>query len=147
MIFRPAPSTIVAAILVAAFGGFVLYSAADLHMGTARSMGPGYFPTMIGYLLLACSVMIILFDRTSHLVSADIAPLLSVAAGILAFALLVRVFGFVPAIFAAVMISALGDKSFNWYQSLLVSLGLAAMCWLIFVFILRLRIEPFLWPM
>jgi hypothetical protein len=126
--------------------GFILGSS-GLDVGTARSMGPGYFPQMIGYLLLGSAALIALLDRTPSSERADLFPFVTVIAGILAFAIIVGFFGFVPALAAAVVISAMGDRAFNWLQSVLVAGALAAFSWAIFVLLLGLRMPPFRWPL
>ncbi|MCE8044389.1 tripartite tricarboxylate transporter TctB family protein [Halomonas daqingensis] len=133
--------------VVALLGGGFILGSSGLDVGTARSMGPGYFPQLIGYLLVGSAALIALLDRRPATESADFIPFLSVTAAILAFAVLVRIFGFIPALVAAVVISAMGDRAFDWVQSILVAAMLSVFSWIIFVLILGLRMPPFSWPL
>ena len=144
---KGASTAYLSAALVAILGGGFIWGASDLEMGTARAMGPGYFPNLIGYLLLGSGTLIALLERTPVTETADMRPFLSVAAAILAFAVIVGLFGFVPALVAAVVISAIGDRSFDWLQTVLVELALSVFGWIIFVLLLGLRMSPFLWPL
>lgn len=147
MTFKPTLAAFVAACLTAFLGGLVLYGSADLLVGTARSMGPGYFPRLIGYLLLGCAALMLILDRNETWLQADLAPLLSVGAGIFAFAVIFVPFGYLPALFAAIVVSSLGDKAARLHISVLVAIGMAVISWLIFTLLLGLRMPPFRWPL
>ena len=106
-----------AGLLFMAIGAVVVVVAAGYPIGSAMRMGPGYFPVVLGGILIALGAAIgIRALRTGEpaaLPPFRLRPLLLVTLSILAFALLVERFGLVPAIAAAVLVSCLGGHEFR----------------------------------
>jgi hypothetical protein len=130
--------------LAAGFAWLVLRPGAGLSLGTARAMGPGYFPLMISALLasLGLIMMVLSIGRESEAI--EIAPLRSLALVLLApvaFGLIVRPLGFVAAVAAMVMISAWSSYRMTWKWAIWTTLGMIAFSTLLFFYMLAMPIS------
>ena len=109
--------------LIAGCGGLTILEAYSYQVGDLARMGPGYFPLMIGCILVLLGVLIPFFPEPPDPVEEEAAQGKQVSckdrlrgmgfiiAGIVAFIVVGHYFGFLPATFAIVFISALGDTS------------------------------------
>ena len=126
-----------AGLLYAAFGLAAILMAWDYGMGTASRMGPGYFPTALGALLLLIGIASVVrsFFRDGKPIGAVAwkgAAL--VTAGTVLFGLLLRPAGLVPALVALILVGASASSrfKFEWRAGALM-LALIAFCALVFV--------------
>lgn len=135
-------------VLYVFFGATAVIVARDYSMGTALRMGPAYFPSILGGLL-------ILIGATSIVRSfiAEGAPIGAFAlrkgglviASVLLFGATVRGAGLAIALPALVLISAAASDRFRWWPSLILAAGLAVFC--VFVFLNGLGVPlPLLGP-
>jgi hypothetical protein len=128
------------------FGALALVEARGYPMGTARRMGPGYFPVILGTLLCLLGVVINvrgLWWRGDKINFHSLRPLLLICAAVLIFALLIRPVGLVIAILILVFISCLGGWEFHIRDVAVLSLILAALAVGIFVYGLGLPFNLF----
>ena len=132
-----------------AIGLWVMSEAAGYPLGTARRMGPGYLPLVLGGLMAAMGsgLAILTLWRGEAPVAeeerADPRALLAVLAGLAAFALVLPRAGLVPAVAALVVISAQGSGQMRLPGTLLLAAGLAALSWAIFRLGLGLPLPAF----
>ncbi|MGQ7793135.1 tripartite tricarboxylate transporter TctB family protein [Faunimonas sp. B44] len=123
--------------IAAAVGLAFLLASLRYGIGTLRSMRAGMFPLGASAALLAIGLAIVLDGLRrpppeGPAESVSWRALLAVAGGIAAFALLVRPFGFVPAVAAAVVLSALGDPE-SRPVAIVALAGFLCLCvWLVF---------------
>ena len=125
-----------AGLLYLIIGAAALYMAADYEMGTAVSMGPGYFPKVLSGLLVAIGAISLIRSIIVHgepLEGFPFTKIIFVTISIVAFALLVEGAGLAIAVMAVFAISAMASKFFNWKFTLAISLGSAIFCSLVFV--------------
>ena len=122
------------------FIGFGLFFATvalvNYQMGSAVRMGPAYFPTVLGGLLvfLGAIVMVNSFVLTGAKVAKfHFRPLLFVMVSSLAFAYLLKPLGLVLASIALVFISAYGGHEFKWKEVAILSVVLVFFSVLVFV--------------
>jgi len=122
------------------FIGFGLFFATvalvNYQMGSAVRMGPAYFPTVLGGLLvfLGAIVMFNSFVVTGpNVAKFNFRPLLFVMASSLAFAYLLKPLGLVLASIALVFISAYGGHEFKWKEVAILSVVLVIFSVLVFV--------------
>lgn len=131
------PQDFWAGVMYIAFGGAAMYLARDYGMGTAARMGPGYFPTVLGGLLMLFGVSALLrsFIRPGEAIGAIAwKPLLRVTAAILLFAVLVQTGGLILALLALILVSAAASIKFRFeVRATLAMIGLIAFCALVFV--------------
>ncbi|WP_228846541.1 tripartite tricarboxylate transporter TctB family protein [Bordetella parapertussis] len=112
--------------LVTLAGAAAMYhSLTAFSVGTAARMGPGYFPALVGGLLMLCGVMILIpaLLRAGPMPVLEIRPLFWVSLSVLAFALLVLSFGLVPAIIAQSVLAGISDCKLSLRNSLLLAGG------------------------
>jgi hypothetical protein len=134
-----------AGLLFLGFGLLALYIARNYTMGSAVRMGPGYFPTALGWLLSALGVII----AARGLFSADpvergaFRPFLVLVA-IVVFALSLNPFGLVVSMVLLIGISALAGHEFHWLETIILAVVLSVLSVLVFVWGLGLQFR--VWP-
>ena len=127
-------------------GAFFVILGQDYTFGSARRMGPGYFPTVLGAILIVLGLLVAL--RAVKMVQpiegewAWKALIINCAALVL-FGLIVRGAGLIPAVFLLSLISAWTSSRFRWVPALLLSAGLALFSHLTFVMGLGLPFPAF----
>jgi hypothetical protein len=122
-------------------------------VGRLAQMGPGFFPIALAVTLTLLGAAVCAGGLArgaapdaddGPLVGPAARPLLFVTLGLVAFAVLVRPLGLVPATVALVLIASRADRGFPWALAVPLSLALAAVATAIFVYGLGL---PFrVWP-
>ncbi|WP_017998382.1 tripartite tricarboxylate transporter TctB family protein [Paracoccus sp. N5] len=133
--------------LVIGLGTIVLTR--ELTFGTARSMGPGYFPTMLGGLISALAL--VLMVRAFRGEAEAMEPLnlfaaravIAILGSCLIFSVLVRPAGMIPAVAVTVLVAAWGMRGFGWRTAAILAGVLAIGCWLAFVVLLGLPVRGF----
>jgi len=132
-------------VMFAAFGIFFMVFARQYDMGTAARMGPAFFPTMLGGLLLGLGVLIALKGLTAktkdgRLDRFHFKPLLLVLGAVVAFGLLLRPAGLLVSLTALVVISSLGSDEFRLRDVLLLTVGLAVLVLIVFIYGLSMTV-------
>ena len=132
-------------VMFAAFGlAFVMFSR-RYDMGTAARMGPAYFPTVLGGLLLLLGAGISIKGLTAKTGDGRVAPfhfkpLILVLGAVVAFGLLLRPAGLLVALAALVSISSLGSGEFKLREVLLLTVFLALLVLAVFIWGLALTV-------
>jgi uncharacterized membrane protein YgdD (TMEM256/DUF423 family) len=137
------PRDIVGGLIVTAIGaGFLVYSR-ELETGTSLRMGPGYFPTILSILMIVLGLVIaglaLRTPITEH--SFGQVPwrgLLLLIGAVLFFGFAVRGLGLAPAVLVVVLATAWASRYAGLRSSLLLSIGLALFCTLLFIRLLGL---------
>lgn len=131
------PKDFWAGVMFAGFGAFfVAWSLTHYAMGSAVRMGPGYFPVVLGGLLvlLGAGILVKSLALDGPKVAAfHFRPLLLVALAVVAYGYLMKPGGLVVATAAAVFIGALAGNEFKWKEVLVVAVVLVIFSWLVFV--------------
>ena len=124
-----------------AFGAAFIFIAQDYTFGSARRMGPAFFPIVLASIL----VLIGLVVAVRGLLVGEEPPrgftwrgLLLVIISTLLFGALVRGAGLVVATPVLVGISAFGSHLFKWKVTAMLAIGLTAFCVVVFVYALGL---------
>jgi hypothetical protein len=128
-------------------GIVTVLEARGYSVGTARTMGPGYFPILLGYLLLMIgggTAVRGLWLKGGGIKISSIRPVLMVSGAVLSFALLLKPCGLILALLALVFISCLGSREFTIRYAVILFFVLAAVATILFVYILGLPL-PLLW--
>lgn len=134
--------------LIALCGGIFVYASSSYRLGTATTMGPGYFPMAVGAITVGLGLWIVgsAFLRSGGLPEFRLRPLVAVASAIAAFGFAIAYLGLVPAILATVLVSALGDRTARPLSMLAVAILMALASWLVFRVGLGLPLPAFRWP-
>ena len=109
------------ALIAAGAGGIAL--AADLPFGNAVRMGPGYVPTLLGWLTIAFGVANMLRGAMvggPALAAWSLRPLLAVSAAIGLFMAVDRI-GLVAAVVGVTLVACLGERETRWAQAIVLA--------------------------
>ena len=112
-----------------------------LPIGSAFSMGPGYFPILLGLALIGLGAAIVLSGLRKPAESFGTVSWRGVGlvtGAILFFGLAVRGLGMAPALGGATLLAALSTERNSLLFALLLSLCLTAFCVVLFVYALQL---------
>ena len=127
---------------------FALYSSSSYTFGELRRMGPGFFPTVLGWVLAGLGVVLSL-SATSGAVERMGAfswrPFVTVLLGLSVFALTVERFGMVPSTVLLTGIVAFGERGFRPLRTLVLAAALAAIGVLVFSWGLGMPIPAVRW--
>ena len=131
-----------AAGLLCMFGLAAVLQVSASSASRISGMGAGVFPVMMGALLMMVGVLWLFDSRLSpdedegiDIGTSKWRGCCGVVSGTFAFLLLAKYGGAVPATFALVFISALGDRKHTWRSALLLSacatvaVALVLLCW------------------
>ncbi len=141
------PKDFWAGLMFVAFGLLFLGVARNYRMGNATSMGPAYFPTILGGLMVTLGG--ILFFQ-SLVVQGEKVPrfffrqILLVILALLLFGYLLKPIGVVLAVALLVVVSAFAGHEFKLRETMLLSAALIIFSTLVFVMGLGLLFP--LWP-
>jgi hypothetical protein len=141
------PRDLLAGLLFAAFGVAALLISQSYVIGTASRMGPGYFPRMLGILLVVLGAALALrgfWPSSEAQPRWHWRPLLVVLAGVASFTIAAPRLGLVAASLLLVLISSAASEDFRWKEALISGAiqGGAAVA----VFVYGLRIPLPVWP-
>lgn len=130
------PKDFWAGLIYLAIGLFALYVAQDYAMGSAVRMGPGYFPKVLGSLLALIGLIALIRgmlrpgEAIGRLAWRET---LIVLGATMLFGLLLRGGGLVLSLVVLVVASAYASRRFKLKTSVLLAVGLAAFCVLVFI--------------
>lgn len=130
-----------AGLFLIATGVAAIFIARNYEFGSALRMGPGYFPSVLGGLLILFGLYI---AAVSLRVGEKLQGSWSLRAGIVLplalvlFGLLIDRVGFVPAMIVLIFGSALASTQFRFLEVLLFSIFLTALCVAVFIWALGL---------
>jgi len=134
-------------VMFIAFGLFFAVFARQYDLGTAARMGPGYFPTMLGLLLMAIGAFVAFRglrteaeDGHGDIDRFHFKPLILVLGAVVAFGLLLRPGGLIVALLALIFISSLGSGEFKFKEILPLAIGLCLLVLAVFIWGLGLTI-------
>jgi putative tricarboxylic transport membrane protein len=116
-------------------GAAALIIGRDYDMGTARRMGPAYFPYILSGMLIAVGCVAILrglFAKGGSVGRFGLRGLLLVTSSIVLFGVMLRGAGLVIALPVFVILSSFASASFRWRDSLLLAAGITLFCILVF---------------
>jgi hypothetical protein len=141
-------------ILFIALGIIAMYASQNYPVGSALEMGPGYFPTWLGGIMIAFGLVIgglslkVEGDASQSLRRSDWAfrPWIVLTATLVAYALLMDSgVGFVPSLMVLVAGCAFAHKDVRWVETLVLSVLVTAAAVAIFSYGLELPYRLFPW--
>lgn len=133
-------------ILIGVFA--TIHALTSLSLGTISRMGPGMFPAAIGFILAIFGAVILVpaLFRAGEFPRIDIRSFASIFASILAFAMIIRPFGMIPAIIALTLIASRADSKLSLFHTAILAAGLSLGSTLIFQVALGVPVAAFAWP-
>jgi hypothetical protein len=141
-------SLFLAGLLTLAMGGFVLVASSGYGRGTVLRMGPGFFPAMLGGVLLVLGTLLLVsgFLGTADRISRpEIRAPLCIGIGIALFALTLPRYGLAPAIALLVPISACASPNSRPLPTIVLVCALTGFTWLVFVVLLSMPLPMLAW--
>jgi hypothetical protein len=137
--------------LMLLIGLFAVWSGVGYQVGSLGQMGPGFFPVAIGVLLsLTGAAIAIQAARTAP--ASKEAPLppewrgwICIVLSIIAFVILGRYGGLLPATFAVVFISALGDRQNTLASAAVLAAAISVVSVVVFWWALKVQFPLFQW--
>jgi hypothetical protein len=126
---------IIGGVLMAVVGLFFALHARNYHLGEAARMGPGYFPTMLGWTLTVLGVLIALaaLRRPGEAMVVRWKSLAFVVAAVVYFAFSLPLLGLVVAVAGAVFLGSLADKDLSWRGRIVLSATVPVLMVLVFI--------------
>jgi hypothetical protein len=134
-------------LLFAAFGLAAIVIAANYPLGTAARMGPGYFPRLLGLLLVALGAALVLRGVRSKgpaLPGWQWRPLLVVLGSVVVFAIIVTRVGLLLSTVALIFAASTASREFRPREALLSGVLLAVL--VVAVFVVGLKLQLPVWP-
>jgi hypothetical protein len=120
-----------------AFGAATVVLAQVYPLGSAARMGPAYFPTVLGLVLVGIGVLVLLKSLTStdggQVARIDLWLLARVLLSVAAFAVVLNPLGLVATAVVVVMLAAWAGHEFRLREALASALVLALGSYLLFV--------------
>jgi len=140
-----APQDFGAAIVIMVIGLAGLYFGADLTMGTAGRMGPGYFPRLLSWLIVAIGAVVGL--RSLAFAGPPIElpkfrPLFFVCVAIIVYGYMMAWFGLFPTAIVMTLIAAYARRSVNLVETIIFAVGMSVFTVLVFVYALGQPLPP-----
>jgi hypothetical protein len=146
------PKDLYGGALMIVLGAGAAYGGSHYRVGALSRMGPGFFPVTVGSLLVLVGILIMLLAKTPDVVTAveehrppEWRAWILICVGIIAFVVLGRYGGLLPASFAIVFISALGDRDNTWVSALILAAVMAAVAAVVFYWALQLQFPLLAW--
>jgi hypothetical protein len=113
-------------------GAIAIWIALDYPFGSTLRMGPGYFPTVLGGIMIAFGLYILALGLRKHHEKIkgnwSIRALIILPVAMVVFGILMEHAGFLPAMAALVPISALAGREFKWKEVVPLTIGLMIVC-------------------
>lgn len=137
--FTRAPRDLGSSLVLVLIGVTGLYFGAELTMGTAGRMGPGYFPRLLSWLIIAIGIFVGMMSLSLEgppIQRPQVRPMGFVLLSIVVFGYLMNYIGLALTAVIVVMIASFARKTFNIKESLLLGIILSIGTVLIFVYAL-----------
>jgi hypothetical protein len=128
-------------LMLIVIGAAAILVARNYPFGTALRMGPGFFPVVLGGVLIVFGLTILaigLRQGESMAGSWSLRALIILPLSLVLFGLLMEYAGFVPAMLVLIFGSATASTEFRFVEVLLFSIGLTALSVAVFVWALGL---------
>jgi hypothetical protein len=130
-----------------AVGAVAIVAAWDYPFGSTLRMGPGYFPVILGAIMMAFG-LIIMFQglRNNEKIQGNwsLRALIILPISLVVYGILMEVAGFIPALIALIFISAVSGEEFKFKEVLLLTVILLVIAWSIFIWGLSLPYPMFI---
>ncbi len=138
-----------AGVMFILFGGFFAGFGTQYTFGTAARMGPGYFPTVLGILLIALGILVAVTGlskkNTEEKVDRFAWDVLGLIIGsVVLFGVLLNPLGLIGSLLVLILVSSYASHEHTWKASIGNSVVLISLCMFVFVYALKLQFQ--LWP-
>ena len=125
-----------AGVMFTGTGAMAMFIARDYAFGSTLRMGPGYFPSMLGGVLILFGIAIMVKGlRKSEKIQGNwsVRALIVLPLSLAGFGILMEKAGFLPAMVALVFGSAAAGREFKWVEVLLCTIVLTVISVALFI--------------
>jgi len=125
-----------AGLLYILLGAVAMWIARDYPFGSALRMGPGYFPTVLGGMMIAFGVAVLLQGvKNNEKIQGNfsIRALFVLPIATVVFGVTMEHLGFIPALALLIPISAAAGRQFKWIEVGLLTAGIILLSLGIFI--------------
>ncbi|MBM4314064.1 MAG: tripartite tricarboxylate transporter TctB family protein [Deltaproteobacteria bacterium] len=125
-----------AGLMFLAIGAGAIIGARNYPFGTTLRMGPGYFPTMIGWILVAFGLYVMVRGlRSDEKIRSNwsIRALIVLPISMITFGILMEAAGFIPAMAALIFIAVASGREFKFMEVLLLTIFLGTLSIAMFI--------------
>jgi uncharacterized membrane protein HdeD (DUF308 family) len=138
-----------AGLMFGAFGLFFAGFGTRYTFGSAAHMGPGYFPTVLGCILMMLGLIVAVGALSAKAAEEKIdrfswSTLFFVLGPIVLFGLLLNTLGLILCLLMLIGVSSYASHEFSWKATLGNAAVLITLCMVVFVYALKLQFP--LWP-
>jgi hypothetical protein len=137
-----------AGVMFIGFGVLAVIISRDYPMGTAMRMGPGYFPTYLGVIMAVFGLIVSVMSfrvEGGKLTPFAWKPAIMLGLSFMIFGWGIDHIGFVPSLFALIVLSAAAGASFKLVEVLILSVVLIVGAVGIFIYGIDLPYPLFWW--
>ncbi|MFK7874824.1 MAG: tripartite tricarboxylate transporter TctB family protein [Paracoccaceae bacterium] len=140
---------LIVAVILAGIGliGFVI--GLNYDFGSARRMGPGYFPVVLSGLLfvlaMAEGLSALLQPQVPDTEPLDWRSLIAILCAVAGFAITIAVFGLLPAFAVVVGLSTMSERGYGWKLALILAVVTCIGAWLLFTQLLGMALPLVQW--
>jgi hypothetical protein len=147
MSFIRNPKDFYAGLIFVAFGVAAIAIGSNYALGTAARMGPGYFPRILGIMLILLGAALslrALRSQGSPLPGVKWRPTLIVLGSVVLFGVMVNMAGLVLSTIVLIVLSSAASHEFRPKEALISGVLLAALA--VGVFVIGLKLQLPIWP-
>ena len=113
-----------------------MWIARDYPFGSALRMGPGYFPTVLGGIMIAFGFAVLLMGvKNNEKIKGNwsIRAMIVLPLSAVLFGILMEEVGFIPALAVLIPVAAASGREFKWLEVVLLTIGLIILSLCIFI--------------
>lgn len=147
MSFIRSPKDFWAGVLFVSLGIAAIAISSTYSLGTAARMGPGYFPRILGILLIVLGAIIAVRGvriNGEAIPAWKWRPLLVVLGSVVLFGAIVQSMGVLISTVVLIVAASAASHEFRWKEALLIGIGLAVVS--VGVFVVGLKLVLPIWP-
>jgi hypothetical protein len=147
MSFIRNPKDFYSGLIFVAFGIAAIVIGSNYALGTAARMGPGYFPRILGIMLVLLGAALslrALRSQGSPIAAWKWRPTLIVLGSVVLFGVMVNTAGMVLSTIVLIVLSSAGSHEFRPKEALISGVLLAALA--VGVFVIGLKLQLPIWP-
>lgn len=141
------PKDFWAGLMFISLGIFAIYFGSRYNLGTAARMGPGYFPRILGILLLVLGAIITVRGLSTHgdpVPTWKWRPTVVVLGSVVVFGLIVAKIGLAISTVVLILLASAASHEFRPKEAIIAGVLLAALATGVFVIGLHLQLP--IWP-
>ena len=134
-------------VIFTALGVFAIVYGSKYTIGTAARMGPGYFPRILGILMVVLGMILALRSIRSKgepVPAFSWRPTLLVLGSVVLFGAVVKVLGMAISTVLLILVASAASHEFRWKESVISGVALAVLA--VGVFVVGLSLQLPIWP-